>query len=103
MRRNDADTSVEGAKNHAVRFVAVTDSRKRKIRGLWKRGDRYYAQLRMEVEGGQAKPKRIALKATTLDQARAELEKIRTENRAGKLELPGRRPSFSEFAEEYLG
>jgi integrase len=102
MRRNDADRSVEGAKNHAVRFVVVTDSRKRKIRGLWKRGDRYYAQLRMEVEGGQTKPKRIALKATTLEQARAELEKIRTENRAGKLELPGRRPSFSEFAEEYL-
>ena len=102
MRRNDADTSVEGAKNHAVRFVVVTDSRKRKIRGLWKRGDRFYAQLRMEVEGGQTKPKRVALKATSLDQARAELEKIRTENRAGKLELPGRRPSFSEFAEEYL-
>jgi integrase len=102
MRRNDADRSVEGAKNHAVRFVVVTDSRKRKIRGLWKRGDRYYAQLRMEVEGGRTKPKRIALKATTLDQARAELEKIRTENRAGKLALPGPRPSFAEFADEYL-
>jgi integrase len=102
MRRNNADRSVEGAKNHAVRFVVVTDSRKRKIRGLWKRGNRYYAQLRMEVAGGQTKPKRIALKATSLDQARAELEKIRTENRTGKLELPGRRPSFSEFAEQYL-
>jgi integrase len=102
VRRNVADTSVKGAKNHAVRFVVVSDSRKRKIRGLWKRGDRYYAQLRMEVEGGQTKPKRIALNATSLDQARAELEKIRTENRAGKLELPGRRPSFSEFADEYL-
>lgn len=78
------------------------DSRKRKIRGLWKRADRYYAQMRMEVEGGQTKPKRIALNATTLDQARAELEKARTENRAGKLALPGRRPSFAEFADEYL-
>ena len=61
MRRNDAVTEEEGAKNHAVRFVAVTDSRKRKIRGLWRRGDRYYAQMRMEVDGGQSKPKRIAL------------------------------------------
>jgi integrase len=52
--------------------------------------------------GGQTKPKRIALNATTLDQARAELEKVRTENRAGKLALPGRRPSFAEFADEYL-
>ena len=65
-------------------------------------GDRYYAQMRMEVEGGQTKPKRIPLNATTLDQARAELEKTRTENRGGKLPLPGRRPSFSEFADEYL-
>ena len=89
MRRNDTDTRVERARDHAVRFVAVTDSRKRKIRGLWKRGDRYYAQMRMEVEGGQTKPKRIALNATTLDQARAELEKVRTENRAGKLAFVG--------------
>ena len=50
----------------------MTDSGKRKIRGLWRRGDRYYAQMRMEVEGGHTKPKRIALSATTLDQAREE-------------------------------
>ena len=56
----------------------------------------------MEVEGGQTKPKRIALNAATLDQAKAELEKVRTENRAGTLTLPGRQPSFSEFADEYL-
>jgi integrase len=77
------------ASDHAVRFVAVFDSRKRKIRGLWKRGDRYYGQMRMEVDGGQTKPKRIALNAITLDQARAELEKARTENRAGKQVMIG--------------
>ena len=58
--------------------------------------------MRMEVGGRPDKPKRIALNAATLDQARAELEKVRTENRAGKLALPGRRPSFAEFADEYL-
>ena len=35
--------------------------------------------MRMEVEGGQSKSKRIALNAATLDQARAELEKVLTE------------------------
>ena len=80
----------------------VTDSRKRKIRGLWRRGNRYYAQMRMEVEAGRTEPKRIALSATTLDQARAELEKVRSENRSGTLTLPGRQPRFSEFADEYL-
>ena len=85
--------------NAVSRFVAVFDSRKRKIRGLWQRGERYYAQMRMEVEGGQTKPKRLPLTAKTLDQARAELEKLRTENRAGKLPLPVRRPSFAGFAD----
>ena len=58
-----------------------------------------------DAHGGRGWPdqtQRIALNATTLDQAKTELEKARTENRAGKLALPGRRPSFSEFAEEYL-
>ena len=99
MQRNDAPKSNE---SHAARFHPVFDSRKSKIRGLWQRGDKFYAQMRMEVEGGKTKPKRIPLDATTLDKARAELEKVRTENRAGKLSLPGRRPSFPAFADEYL-
>jgi integrase len=80
----------------------VFDSRKRKIRGLWRRGDRYYAQLRMDIGNGQSKPKRIPLTAATIDQARAELEKTRTRNREGKLPATGHRPMFSDFAGEYL-
>ena len=97
MRRNNA------VSEHAGRFVAVFDSRKRKIRGLWKRGTRYYAQMRMDTGDGRTKPKRIPLDAKTLDEATAELEKTRTENRAGQLALPRRHPSFAEFADEYLG
>jgi hypothetical protein len=88
--------------NHATRFLPVLDSRKRKIRGLIRRGDRYYAQLRVDIGNGQSKPKRIPLIATTLDQARAELEKTRTRNREGKLPSTGHRPMFSDFADEYL-
>ena len=40
---------------------------------------------------------------TPLDEATAELERTRTENRAGQLALPRRHPSFAEFADEYLG
>jgi hypothetical protein len=39
-------------------------------------------------------------KENPANQARA--EKVRTENGAGKLALPGRHPSFAEFADEYL-
>ena len=51
---------------------------------------------------GRTKPKRIPLDATRLDEATAELERVRTENRDGKLPLPKRHPSFAEFADEYL-
>jgi hypothetical protein len=88
--------------NHATRFLPVLDSRKRKIRGLIRRGDRYYAQLRVDIGNGQSKPKRIPLTATTLDQARAELEKTRTRNGEGKLPSTGHRPMFSDFADQYL-
>ncbi|HEY5743712.1 MAG TPA: site-specific integrase [Terrimicrobiaceae bacterium] len=99
MQRNDAPQSKKG---HAARFLPVFDSRKRKIRGLWQRGSRYYAQLRMEMGNGESKPRRIPLEAATLDQARAELEKTRTRNREGKLPSTGHRPMFSDFAGDYL-
>ena len=84
-------------------FVAVYDSRKQRIRGLWRRGSRYYAQMRIAVGAGVSKPKRIPLEAQTLDQARAELEAKRTENRRGQLHAPGKRPAFAAVVAEYLG
>jgi hypothetical protein len=71
MRRNNA------VSEHAGRFVAVFDSRKRKLRGLWKRGTRYYAQMRIDTGDVRTKPKRIPLDAKTLDEATAELERTR--------------------------
>jgi integrase len=94
MPRYDAP---ESKTSHAARFLPVFDSRKRKIRGLWQRGARYYAQLRV---GG--KPKRIPLIADNLEGARADLERTRTKNREGKLPTPGYRPQFAVFASEYL-
>jgi hypothetical protein len=53
---------------HAARFLPVRDSRKQKIRGLWRHGRKVLrAQLRMEAGGGQTKPKRIPLSAVNLE------------------------------------
>ena len=49
----------------------------------------------MEV-GADRQTKANSASATTLDQARAELEKIRTANREGKLPPTGRKPAFSD-------
>jgi integrase len=86
------------------RFEVVYNSRKEKIRGLWRRGERYYAQLRITAPDGSNKPTKIALDASDLDEARAELERVRTDNRRGELTRPAAADvlSFAEFAQSYL-
>ena len=90
-------------KNHAQSFQPVFDSRKRKVSGLWVRGNRYYLQLRVDLGNGRTAPRRIALEADTLDKAKAEVDRKRTERRDGKLPQTGHRPKFDVFANEYLG
>ena len=50
--------------NKALTFTPVFDSRKRKIRNLWQRGDRYYARIKIAYPGeDRAKTRRVPLKA----------------------------------------
>ena len=79
-------------------FQPVFDSRKRKIPGLWRRGDRYYAQLRVDLGNGQTAPRRLALNADNLDKAKGELERKRAERRDGKLPQTGFRTKLEDFA-----
>lgn len=103
MARNDtAKTGKSDFGNHEARFSPALDSRKRKIRGLWRRGKRFYAQMRIETGNGSTRPVRVPLEARTLDEARAELEKRRTQNRAGSMHKPGYRPKFEKLAEDYM-
>lgn len=101
VQRPETQSSSGKVANHGGRFLAAKDSRKRKIRGLWTRNGRYYAQMRVDRGNGTTAPAKIPLEATTLDSARAELEKKRTENRQQVMQLPGHRPKFSALAEEY--
>ena len=84
------------------KLVAVYDSRKQRVRGLWRRGRRYYAQMWVDTGNGASQPKRVPLAAETLDEARAQLEEARTANRKGELHAPGRRPTFAALVAEYL-
>ena len=102
MQRAATQKDEQRRKNHGESFLPVADSRKRKIIGLWQRGDRYYAQLRVDLGNGRTAPRRVALDANDLDAAKAELERKRTERRDGKLPLPGHRPKFDQLANEYL-
>jgi integrase len=98
MQRSDTEKSRE---NHAARFVPVLDSRKQKIKGLWQRGNKFYAQMRIATADGNSRPVRIPLEATKIDEAKKEAEAKRTENRKGKLHLPGHRPKFADLVQKY--
>lgn len=54
-QRND-----QSGANRGATFVAVCDSRKRKVPGLWKRETKFYAQLRIDLSNDRTAPRRIA-------------------------------------------
>ena len=102
VKRGATQSDEQRRKNHGGSFLPVFDSRKRKIPGLWTRDSRYYAQIRVDLGNGRTAPRRLALEADNLDEAKGEMERKRTENRDGKLPKTGHCPKFDEFSREYL-
>jgi integrase len=92
----------DAVKHYRTRFRPVFDGRKRKVRGLWQRGDKYYVQLRVDLGNGRTAPRRIPLQAANLEEAKACIEKKRTQRREGLLAATGFRPKFSDFSAQYL-
>jgi integrase len=84
---------------HRYRFTIVKDSRNRKVRGLWRRGEKLYMQTRVS---GERSARRIPVKATSLDAARAEMADIKRQKRIEGLPDTGLRPLFSDYADKYL-
>ncbi len=84
---------------HRYRFSSVKDSRNRKVRGLWKRGEKLYMQTRVS---GERSARKIPLKSSTLEAARAEMADIKKQKRAEGLPDTGLRPLFSDYAKKYL-
>jgi integrase len=84
---------------HRYRFTIVKDSRNRKVRGLWRRGEKLYMQTRVS---GERSARRVPLKSTTLEAARAEMADIKKQKRIEGLPDTGLRPRFSDYANKYL-
>ena len=90
---------VEGRAKHRYRFSSVKDSRKRKVRGLWRRGDTLYMQTRV---AGERSARKIRLKSTGLEAAKAEMADITKKKRGEGLPGTGLRPFFADYARDYL-
>ena len=84
---------------HRYRFTIVKDSRNRKVRGLWRRGEKLYMQTRVS---GERSARRIPLEATTLEAAREEMSDLKKQKRIEGLPDTGLRPLFSDYADKYL-
>jgi integrase len=97
-------STVHTRRQREARYQRVYDERKRPIRGLWVRNERYYAQLTLEDEHtGQKQVHRIPLEdAATPAQARQKIEELRVNRRKGKLPILKRTPKFSDFADAYI-
>jgi len=87
------------------RFTKVKDGRGQPIRGLWKRNDRYYAQLSVEdAQTAQKKIRRVPL--TDRDgvpvqsdaEARTALDRLKTQRADDVLPMLKRTPKFSEWS-----
>ncbi len=111
MSTHTAHTNqVEGKSRHAAKFTKVRDGRKQPIRGLWKRNDRYYAQLTVfDPITGKNRVQRIPLTdkqnepVGTIAQAVAVMEALRTKRRDIGLDAQVRRaPRFGDYADLYL-
>jgi integrase len=84
---------------HRYRFTIVKDSRNRKVRGLWRRGEKLYMQTRVF---GERSARRIPLKASSLEAAREEMADLKKKKRIEGLPSTGLRPLFHDYADKYL-
>jgi integrase len=95
-------------KNHFAKFIPVRDSRNRRVRGLYQRNGRYYAQLWVDRGYGKKSARRFPLftsdnlSARTLQEAKEALEVKRHERREDALPLIGRKPIFGDYCDAYF-
>lgn len=95
--------------SHDAIFAKVLDGRKQPIRGLWKRNERFYAQLTFEdANTGVKLTRRVPLtgkdgKAVrSSPEAREAMERLKVKRADNALPVLRRTPKFSEFIESYL-
>ena len=91
--------NLERRVKHRYRFTIAKDSRNRKVRGLWKRGEKLYMQTRVS---GERSARKIPLESVSLEAARAEMADIKKQKRDGGLPKTGSRPLFADYARNYL-
>jgi integrase len=97
---------LEAHSARSANFIAARDSRNRKVRGLWIRGNRYYLQYRLP---GERSARKVPLfkdgrPAANLSEALESRDEILYARRHGvSMPARGRKPLLSVAIAEYIG
>jgi integrase len=94
--------------NHRSQFIAVRDSRNRRVPGLYIRNDRYYAQLWIDPGNGRKSARRFPLHdeagqpVRSLLAAKDAVLSLRESRKRNALSKTGAKPGFADFVSDYL-
>ena len=94
---------------HGAQFMAVRDSRNRRVPGLCTRNGRFYAVLWVDRGDGRKEVRRFPLldadeePIRALTAAKEAFDLLKGKRIEEKLPKAGRKPLFAAFAKEYLG
>jgi integrase len=112
MQSNEAGSNTKKSSNshRAGRYQKVLDARKRAIRALWVRNDRYYAQLSFEDPAtGKKSVRRVALlneetklPVASAAEAVAALERLKVQRVDKALPVLARTPKLSDYVATYV-
>ena len=86
----------------AAKYQKIYDGRKHRVRGLWKRGDTFYAQLSLPDADGNKRVRHVPLEANTIASAADELRRMMIKRNDNQLPAMVQNPRFDHFAQEYL-
>jgi len=101
IRTNVKKTKTHQSKPSKWKFHRVLDTRGNPVPNLWQRNGRYYAQLTLRAEGKVKNTKR-SLKATTLSEAKTEIEDLKFKRRNNQLAPAVKMPHFHSYCDDYM-
>src|ERR1035437_2226995 len=88
------DTPRKSASN---RYHKVLDSRKRRVRGMWQRNGRFFANVSIADDLGRKTPKWVPLEGGTLTEVIADYRKLLVEREDDRLRPLGLTPTLADY------
>jgi integrase len=89
--------SAKPRKRRAHAYRKVLDFRKRRVRGLWQRNGKFYANLTVADELGRKCPRWVALAGATLDEAKSDYARLLTERDDDRLRPVTLTPKLADY------